>query len=61
MIEKLVREKGIAMESTIKYDPHHIISNRRQADKKDPYEQIEVAGLVEKENWMKYLGEANSD
>ena len=28
-VESLLREKGFAMEATINYDPHHIISNRR--------------------------------
>ena len=49
------------MEVAIDYDPHHIISNRRKANKSNPFEHVKVAGLVERANWMTYPGETNSD
>ena len=61
MIENFLREKGFAMEAIINYDPHQIISNRRQANRNKPFEHVEVPGLVEKENWVKYPRETNSD
>ena len=56
-----VKEKGFAKGAAIEYDPHRIISNRRQANKNNPFEHDEVVGLVEKENWMEYPGEASYD
>ena len=29
-VKSLLRERGLAMEAAIDYDPHHIISNRRK-------------------------------
>ena len=49
------------MEVAIDYDPYHIISNRRKANKSKPFKHVEVAGLVERDNWMTYPGETNSD
>ena len=49
------------MEVAIDYDPHHIISNRRKANKSKPFEHVEVVGLVERANWMTYPRETNSD
>ena len=61
MIENFLKEKGFAMEATINYDPHHIISNRRQANKNKPSEHVDVAVLVEKVNYMEYLRETSCD
>ena len=61
MVENMLREKGFSMEAVIDYDPHHIISNKRQANKNKPFEHVEVEGFVERDNWMKYPRETNSD
>ena len=61
MIEIFIREKWFAMEVAINYNPHHIIYDRRKANKNHPFKQVEVAGLVEKKNWVKYLRETNYD
>ena len=49
------------MEATIIYDPHHIISDRRQTNRNNPFKHDEVERLVEKENWMEYPGETSCD
>ena len=49
-VEGLLREKGFDMEASIDYDPHHIISNRLQEKKRNPFKHIEVARLVERAN-----------
>ena len=54
MIEIMLREIVFSMESSVNYDPHHIISDRRQANKKKPFEHSEVAGLSEATNWIEY-------
>ena len=61
MIEKLIREKWFAMDVMINYNPHHIIYDRRKANKNNPFKQFDVVGLVEKENWAKYPRETNFD
>ena len=38
----------------INYDPHHIISIRKQVNKNKPFEHQEVERLVEKANWFDY-------
>ena len=42
MIERMLREMGFLVESSINYDPHHIISNRIQANKNKPFEHSKV-------------------
>ena len=61
MIEIFLREKWFAMEAAINCDPHHIISNTRQANRNNPFEHAEVEGFVEKANWMKYPREDDYD
>ena len=38
----------------INYDPHQVISKRRQENKNNPFEHTEVAGLREEANWQDY-------
>ena len=38
LIERILREMGFSMETLVNYDPHHIISYRRQGNKKKPLE-----------------------
>ena len=42
------------MGQAINYDPHQIISKRRQANKNNPFEHIEIVGLREEANWEDY-------
>ena len=50
-VEFFLKEKCFDMEAAIDYDPHHIISSRRQANKRKPFKHVEVVGLAERENW----------
>ena len=45
---------GFLVEYSINYDPQHVISNRRHANKNKPFEHFEVAGLSEEARWMDY-------
>ena len=47
MIESMLREMGFLVEATVNYDPHHVISDRIQANKNKPFEHSEVVGLSE--------------
>ena len=48
------------VEAVINYDPHHVISNRRQENKNKPFEHYEVAELSEATNWMDYPKDVNN-
>ena len=50
LVESLLRYLGFPTEVAINYDPHHIISNRRKANKNKPFEHHEVEGLPEAAN-----------
>ena len=52
---------GFQTEVSIIYDPHHIISIRRQANKKNPFEHFEVADLFETAKWLDYPHETHGD
>ena len=54
MIEILLKEMGFQIATAINYDPHHIISIRKQVNQNKPFEHHEVKGLDEKENWLDY-------
>ena len=54
-VKNFLKEKGFDMEATIGYNPHHIISSKTQANKRKPFEHVEVVGLAERENWMQHL------
>ena len=41
-------------DTTVNYDPHHVISQRRQLNKNKAFEHRVVEGLVERDNWMEY-------
>ena len=60
MIDIMLREMRFLVEAAINYDPHHIISNRRQANKNKPFEHFEVSGLSEAANWMDYPKDINN-
>ena len=48
------------MEVSVNYDPHHIISDRRQANKNKPFEHSKVAGLSEAVKWIYYPKDNNN-
>ena len=50
---------GFSVEDVVNYDPHHVISNRRQANKNKPFEHFEVEGLSEEANGMDYPMDVN--
>ena len=52
MIESMLRAMGFSLGGAVSYDPHHVISDRRQADKNKPFEDSEVEGFSEAANWM---------
>ena len=60
MIERMLREMGFLVEVAVNYDPHHAISDRKQANKNNPFENSEVARLSEATNWMDYPRDTNS-
>ena len=60
MIENMLREMVFSVESSINYDPHHIISDRRKANKNKQFEHFEVAGLSKVENWIDYPKDINN-
>ena len=45
---------GFSLGVSINYDPHQVISKRRQENKNNPFEHTEVAGLRETANWEDY-------
>ena len=54
VVESLLKEMGFPTTTSINYDPHHIISIRKQVNKNKPFEHQEVEGLDESENWSDY-------
>ena len=60
IIESMLKEMGFLVEVVVDYDPYHVISNRRQANKNKPFEHSEVAGLFEAKNWMDYPKDINN-
>ena len=60
MIEITIREMGFLVEVVVNYDAHHVISNRRQANKNKPFEHSEVEGLSKAANWMDYPKDINN-
>ena len=61
MLDIFIRELWFPTEVAINYDPRHIISNRRKGNKRNPFEHVEVAGLVERDKLMKQPREIHSD
>ena len=43
------------------YDPCHVISNKRQDLKINPFEHDEIFGLAEAANWFDYPKETQKD
>ena len=49
---------GFSLGTAINYDPHQVISKRRQKNNNKPFEHSEVAGLKEAVNWEDYPDKA---
>ena len=45
---------GFSLGAAINYDPHQVISKRRQENNDNPFECSQVAGLREVANWEDY-------
>ena len=54
MVEGLLHEINFKKAILVNYDPHHIISQRRQLNKNRAFEHQMVEGLAKKDNWMEY-------
>ena len=50
VVESLLKYMGFQTSTAINYDPHHVISIRRQVNKNNPFEHQEVEGLIESAN-----------
>ena len=61
VVESLLKEMKFQTVVAINYDPHHVISIRRQVNKNKPFEQQEVEGLAETANWLDYLPVTQND
>ena len=61
MIESLLKDMGFKMATAINYDPHNIISIKKQVNKKKTFEHQEVEGLDEKENWLDHPSPMQKD
>ena len=51
-IEKLLENMDFQKESKVNYDPYHVISLRKQANKNKPFEHQSVENLVEIANLL---------
>ena len=49
---------GFSLGTAINYDPHQVISKRRQENNNKPFEHTEVAGIREAANWEYYPDKA---
>ena len=61
IIKSFMKEMGYLKKNAINQDPRHVISNRRQALKRKPFEHDEVVGLAEAANWSDYPHETQKD
>ena len=57
-IDNLLKSMGFSLGVAINYDPHQVISIRRQENKNKPFEHTEVAGIKEEANWEDYHDKA---
>ena len=52
---------GFQKDVVVNYDPHHIISIRREVNKNWPSKHNEIAGMAESVNWLDYPHETQMD
>ena len=54
MIEKLLEVMDFQKEEKVNYDPHHIISQRKQLNKNKPFDHQIVEGLDKMANFSNF-------
>ena len=54
-IEKLLERMEFQKEKGVNYDPHHIISLRKQANKNKPFDHQVIEGLNETANLFHFM------
>ena len=54
VVEILPMDMNFKKSFAVNYDPHHVISQRRQLNKNKEFEHPKVEGLTERTNWMDY-------
>ena len=54
IIDNMLKSMGFSLGTTINYEPHQVISRRRQENNNKSFEHNEVAGLREVANWEDY-------
>ena len=62
-IEKLLENMDFQKEPKINYDPHHVISLRKQANKNKPFDHQFIEGLAEIANLLQFteISRSNED
>ena len=60
-IEKLLAIMEFKNEPKINYDPHHVISLRKQANKNKPFDHQSIEGLAETTNLLQFRETPRSD
>ena len=50
VIDNMLKSMGFLLGVAINYDPHQMISKRRQANNNKPFEHTEIAGIREATN-----------
>ena len=59
--EKLLKNMDFIKDVNVNYDPHHVISLRKQANKNKPFEHQAIEGLAEMANLLQYTDRSDSD
>ena len=59
--EKLLENMDFQKEAKVNYDPHHVISLRKQANKNKPFEHQPIEGLAETTNLLQFTERSKSD
>ena len=60
-IEKLLGSMEFQKEPRVNYDPHHIISLRKQENKNKPFDHQFIEGLNETANLLQFMETPRSD
>ena len=60
-IEKLLENMDFIKEVNVNYDPHHVISLRKQVNKNKPFEHQAIEGLAEMANLLQCTDGSKSD
>ena len=60
-VEKLLENMDFMKDPNVNYDPHQVISLRKQANRNKPFEHQVVEGLAEMANLLQFTDESKSD